>query len=273
MYLLLVNPKAGNHRYRRIEKPFINLLNKQGIKYKIILLDDLANTRDLLKQNIKPDTKGIVAVGGNGTVNVVIDAMVGNSDLPLGIIPISLTNRLAKTLGVTSWKTGVMALSHHEVRHLRLGRIGERYFAGSLIVSPKRTVLANIFKRQNLLKNFIGANIKHVHKEENKVACTLGIDNQFTVHCQLNTMTVYFQDEFGKKMKIHLTTLSDRVPQDSIFRANQLNIESSLNMPILCGNEVVASTPTKIQAVGKTLPVLAASTLKPVPKTEEKIKV
>jgi len=261
MYLLLVNPKAGNHRYRRIEKTFINLLDKQGVKYKIILLDDLSNTQDLLKQNIKSDTTGIVAVGGNGTVNVVIDALVNYSDLPLGIIPISNTNRLAKTLGVANWKAGIKALNHPEIKHLRLGRIGERYFAGSLIVSPKRNVLTNIFTRQNRLKNFIGANIKQIHKEENQVASSIGIDNHLTIHCQLNAMTIYFQDEFGKKMKVHLTTLSNKQPQDSILRANQINIESSLNMPILCGNEVVASTPAKIQAVSKTLSVLAAPSL------------
>lgn len=257
MYLLLANPKAGNNRYRRIEHTLTALLDKSGIKYKIVLIDDLANTRDLLKQHIKPDTKAIVAVGGNGTVNVVIDALIDYKNLPLGIIPISKTNYLAKTLGVTNWQAGVKLLSHHEVKHLRLGRIGERYFAGSLMTSPKRNILANILEKRSILKSFIGANLKQAPKEEHNVACTLNIDNNITVRCQLNTMVVYFQDEFSKKMKIHLTTLSNKKPQDSIFRADQLNIVSSLNMPIICGNETVANTPVKIYGVSKTLPVLA----------------
>jgi len=256
MYLLLVNPKAGNQRYRHIEQPLVNLLEKLEIKYKLVLIDDLANVRDLLKQHVKPETEAVVAVGGNGTVNTLIDALADYEDLPLSIIPASKTNSLARTLGIKSWKMGAKLLANHEIKHLRLGRIGERYFAGSLMVSPKRNLLANIFEKRSLLKSFIGANVRQLPKEEHHVACTLKLDNLAEVHCQLNTMTIYFQDEFHKKMKIHLVTLSDNRPQNSIFRANQIDITSSLNMPIVCGNETVANTPIKVQGVSKTLPVL-----------------
>lgn len=269
MYLLLVNPKAGNQRYRRIERSLINLLDESKIKYKIVLIDDLVNTRDLLKQNITADTEAVVAVGGNGTVNTLIDALTDYANMPLGIVPTSRINHLAKTLGITTWQTGIKLLANHEVRHLRLGRIGERYFAGSLVISPKRNILANILEKRSLLRSFIGVNVKPIPKEEYHVACSLQVDSGLTVRCQINTMAIYFQDEFGKKMKIHLTTLSDKKSQDSIFRANQLNIESSLNMPILCGNETVAHTPIKIQGVGKTLPVLATPTGPPSTKSNK----
>jgi len=148
MYLLLVNPKAGNQRYRRIEPAFTNLLHKLDIKHKIILIDDLANIPELLKQHIKTDTTAVVAVGGNGTVNALIDAMVDYAEVPLGIVPTSHTNHLAKTLGVTSWTAGIKLLAHHEIKHLRLGKIGERYVAGSLMISPKRHLLASIMEKK-----------------------------------------------------------------------------------------------------------------------------
>ena len=258
MYLLLANPKAGNQRYRRIEHALTNLLNKLEVKYKVVLIDDLANTQDLLKRNVKADTEAVVAVGGNSTVNTIIDALADYEKMPLGIIPTSRSNHLAQTLGIKSWVAGAKLLAAHTIKHLRLGRIGERYVAGSLMISPKRNLLANILGKRNLLKSFMGVNVKRVFKEEHHVACSLNLDNTLSVQCQLNTMTIYFQDGFNKRMKIHLTTLSDQTTQDSIFRANQLNIASSLNMPVMCGNETVANTPIKIQGVGKTLPVLAA---------------
>jgi len=266
MYLLLVNPKAGNQRYRRIEHPLNLMLGKLDIKYKIVLIEDLTNTQDLLKHHIQADTEAVVAVGGNGTVNTIIDALADYENMPFGIIPTSKTNHLAKTLGMTSWQTGVKVLANHEIKHLRLGRIGERYFAGSLVVSPKRHLLASIFEKRSLLRSFIGANLKQKPKEEHNVACSLNLDNTVTVQCQLNTMEIYFQDGFGKKMKIHLTTLSDQKTQDSIFRANQLNISSSLNMPVICGNETVANTPIKIQGVSKTLPVLTMPVSEKLPR-------
>lgn len=265
MYLILVNPKAGNQRYRRIERSFTNLLNKLDIKHKIVTIDDLANIEELIKQNTKTNVKAVVAVGGNGTVNAVIDALANYHNLPLAIIPISKTNLLAKILGAKDWKTGVKILAHHEKKQLRLGKIGERYFAGSLLISPKRTLLANLFERKSLLRNFIGTNTKAIPKEEHHVACKIKIDNEFIVKCQLHAMAIYFQDEFGKKMKIHLNTYNEKNPEESIFRANQIEVESSLNMPIISGNDTVAHTPAKIQAIGKTIPVLAT------PKSPNKI--
>lgn len=258
MYLILVNPKAGNQRYRRIERPFANLLNKLDIKHKLVIIDDLANIEDILKQNANTNLKAVVAVGGNGTVNTIIDALVDYRNLPLAIIPVSKTNLLANILGAKDWKAGVKILAHHEKKQLRLGKIGEKYFAGSLIISPRRTMLANIFERKSLLRSFMGTNTKALPKEEQHVACKIKIDDSFVVKCQLHTMAIYFQDEFGKKMKIHLNTYSEKKPEESIFRASQIEVESSLNMPIISGNDTVAHTPAKIQAIGKTIPVLAS---------------
>ncbi|MFH0912521.1 MAG: diacylglycerol kinase family protein [Patescibacteria group bacterium] len=259
MYLLLVNPKAGNQRYRRIERPFTSLLNKLDIKYKIVIIDDLANVEDLIKQHAKTSLKAVVAVGGNGTVNAVIDALADYRNLPLAIIPISKANLLANTLGARDWKTGIKILAQHKKKQLRLGKIGERYFAGSLLISPKRTLLANLFEKKSLLRNFIGANTRAIPKEEHHVACTIKIDNEFVIKCQLHTMAIYFQDEFGKKMKIYLNTCNEKSPEKSIFRANHIEIESSLNMPIISGNDTVAHTPVKIHAIGKTITVLTSS--------------
>jgi len=266
MYLILVNPKAGNQRYRRIEKSFTNLLNKLDIKHQLVMVDDLANIEDILKDHAKTQLTAVVAVGGNGTVNTVIDALADYRNLPLAIVPISKTNHLASILGAKDWKTGLKILAQHEKKQLRLGKIGEKYFAGSLVVSPKRTLIANFFERKSLLRSFVGTNTRATPKEEHHVACTIKLDDALTVKCQLHTMAIYFQDEFGKKMKIYLTTYSGKVPEESIFRADQIEIESSLNMPIISGNEPVAHTPVKIQAIGKTIPVLAAPSKSPLKK-------
>ncbi|MFH0912464.1 MAG: acylglycerol kinase family protein [Patescibacteria group bacterium] len=266
MYLLLVNPKAGNQRYRRIEPALKRLLDKEEIKYNTVLIDDLVNVDDLLKQHVTGQTKAVVAVGGNGTVNAIIDALADYEDLPLAVIPISQSNHLANILGVRSWQTGARLLSDHTTKHLRLGKIGERYFAGSLLISPKRHLLASIFEKQNLIKKFLGVNLKQLAKEEHQVACTLTLDHRLTIRCQLSTMVVHFQDGFGKKIKVQLQTANaqKKKPEDSVLRANHVEVSSSLNMPVICGNESVAHTPLKIQAIGQTLPVLA-----PVSKTKK----
>ncbi|OGB75148.1 hypothetical protein A2810_03240 [candidate division Kazan bacterium RIFCSPHIGHO2_01_FULL_49_10] len=264
MYLLLVNPKAGNKLYRRIERRFIGLLNRYKIKHKIVVVDDLSSTTDLLKENIKSGIKAVVAVGGNGTVTAVIDALA-DYDLPLSIIPITKTNHLARLLGIANWQAGVRALSHHHIRPKRLGKIGQRYFMGELTIAPKRNLIKNIFGQKSRLKRFFGTNRPLTPKNQHSIACQLKLDSELEVSGQLARLDINLIDEGKKKMRIQLHTLTETGAEVSVLWANRLEINSSLNMPIVSGNETLANTPATIQAVTKTIEVI-----QPAPKSKRK---
>ena len=264
MYLLLVNPKAGNKLYRRIERRFISSLNRYKVKHKIVLIDDLANTADLLKEHVKDSIKGVAAVGGNGTVTAVIDALA-DYDLPLAIIPTTKTNHLAKLLGVANWQAGIRALSHHQTHIKRLGKIGQRYFMGELTIAPKRNLIKNIFGQKSRFKRFFGANRPTLPKNQHSVACQLKLDNELEVSGQLARLDIHLVDEGRKKMRIHLHTLTETGAEASVLWANKLEVTSSLNMPIVSGNETLANTPATIQAVTKTIEVI-----QPIPRAKRR---
>ena len=264
MYLLLVNPKAGNKLYRRIERRFVGSLNRHKIKHKLVLIDDLANTAELLKENIKDSTKAVVAVGGNGTVASVIDALV-DYDLPLAIIPTSRTNHLARLLGITNWQAGIRALANHRIHIKRLGKIGQRYFMGELIVAPKRNPLKNIFGKKSRFKHFFGANRPMAPRRQHSVACQLKLDGELEISGQLTRLDIRLVDEGKKKMQIQLHTLTESSTETSVLWANKLDISSSLNMPIISGNETLANTPAIIQAITKTIEVI-----QPIPRLRAK---
>jgi diacylglycerol kinase family enzyme len=264
MYLLLVNPKAGNKLYRRIERRFVGSLNRHKIKYKLVLIDDLANTSELLKENIKDNTKAVVAVGGDGTVTSVIDALA-DYDLPLAIIPTNRTNHLAKLLGVTDWQAGIRVLAHHQIHAKRLGKIGQRYFMGALTIAPKRNLIKQLFGQKSRLKRFFGTNLAQHLQHQHSVACQLKLDDTLSVSGQFIRLDVQLMDEGKKKMRIQLHTLTESGTEASVLWANKLEISSSLNMPIISGNETLANTPATIQAVTKTIEVLH-----PVPRPQRK---
>jgi len=264
MYLLLINPKAGNKLYRRIERRFISLINHHKIKHKIVIIDDLANTAELIKENIADSTKGVVAVGGNGTVTSVIDALA-DYDIPLAIIPITKTNHLAKLLGIPNWQAGVRALSNHLTQTKRLGKIGQRYFMGELTIAPKRNLIKHIFVQKSRLKYFFGVNRPLGPKRQHSVACQLKLDSELEISGQLVRLDIHLADEGKKKMRLKLQTLTESGMADSILWANKLEINSSLNMPIISGNETLANTPALIQAVTKTIEVI-----QPIPKVRQK---
>lgn len=263
MYLLLVNPKAGNKLYRRIERRFVSALTRYKLKYKLVIVDDLANTGELLANNLTDSVKAVVAVGGNGTVASVIDALA-DRELSLAIIPTSPSNHLAKLLGVKSWQSGIRTLAHHQIKEKRLGKIGQRFFIGDITIAPKRNLIRQIFGRQNKIKRFFGANLPQSPKQQHSVACQIKLDNALEVSGQLARLDIHLTDDGKKRMRIQLHTLADQGVATSVFWANRLEINSSLNMPIISGNETLANTPANIQAIMKTISVFQpARPLKP----------
>lgn len=255
MYLLLVNALAGSNRYKKIERSLKVALNRYKIKFKIIIIDDLNNIKTLLAEHIKSHTQGIVAVGGNGTVASIIDAMAGHP-LPLGIIPTSRNNNLAHTLGIKNWRQGVKLLANHQIIDKRLGKIGQHYFVSPLIIAPRRNLLANIFHKPSRLKQFVGSNLAHRFKPAHSIACQFQLDNELEIKCQASSINIHLDDTRKKKLTIKIINLINKKPVISVFRANRCEISSSLNMPILCGNETMANTPATISAISKTVAMM-----------------
>lgn len=259
MYLLLVNHLAGSNRYKSIERPLKIALSRAKVKSKIVTIDDLNNIKELVESHVKENTKGVVIVGGNGTVASAIDALAGYN-LPIGIIPTSKTNSLAHNLGIKTWQEGVKLLAKHQIVEKRLGKIGQHYFIGSLTIAPRRNLLTSIFGKSSSLKKFLGANLTHHFKPSHSIACQLNLDNELEIKCQTNSIIVALDDKHKKKLTITVHNLVDRKTVISTFRANRCEISSSLNMPILSGNETVASTPATIQAISKTIAIMQPTT-------------
>jgi len=252
MYLLLVNPKSGNNYYARIERALKARLARDKVRHKIILIEDLADIPQILNDNVRDSTRGVVAVGGNGTVASVIDALVGY-DLPFAIIPASRTNHLAHMLGVRNWQTGLGRLTAHTLQDKCLGKIGERYFVGRLTIAPKRNLLTGVLEQPNWLKRFLGPNFARGLKKLQGVAATIKLGNSLTVSCQTSGLELALVDDGQKQIKLTIHTPHGKGLEKSIFHATTVSIASSLNMPILSGNETIANTPAKIQVIGQTI--------------------
>lgn len=256
MYLLLADTNVGNNRYKQIERGLKRILDHHQIKYQIITIDNLVNITELLNRHIKDNTQAVVAIGDDGTVANIIDILVDH-EVPLGIIPINRTNNLAYMLGIKSWQAGAKLLADHKIHNQRLGKVGKHYFIGSLIIAPRRNLLTDILNKQSWLKRFLGTNIASNLRGSHNVACRLNLDNELEVQCQISSITIHLNGEGKRKMKIITAALTNNKKlEQSIFRANRLAITSSLNMPILSGNETIASTPATIQVINKTIPII-----------------
>lgn len=96
---VLVNPASGRGRVTRSEASVLNGLGSCG-DHVIALEGDSAEHADqLVRQAIADGLDILVAVGGDGTVNLALQAVVG-TDTALGILPLGTGNDAAASVGI-----------------------------------------------------------------------------------------------------------------------------------------------------------------------------
>jgi len=100
--LFIINPHSGLKLFPNIDNRIAKTLEKENIKATIIKTKYAGHAIEICQTAIIMDKKldCIVAVGGDGTVNEVING-IGLSGVPMGIIPIGSGNGLARHLGLS----------------------------------------------------------------------------------------------------------------------------------------------------------------------------
>jgi diacylglycerol kinase (ATP) len=137
---VLINPAAGRGRGRAAVQEAVGRLKAAG-QLDLIRADSAAKAEALLKDAVAGGAEAVVAVGGDGTVHLTLQA-VGGTGVPLGIIPAGTGNDMATCFGLPSDPEGAARVIVEAVRTQRraildLGRISAsdgqtRWYGGVL---------------------------------------------------------------------------------------------------------------------------------------------
>ena len=98
-YLLLVNPTSGGGKGREFGERTETFLKKNQIAYRDISGSSYESARSQLKSELSTSVKGIIAVGGDGIVHLVVQE-IAHTKLPLILIPAGTGNDFARTLNL-----------------------------------------------------------------------------------------------------------------------------------------------------------------------------
>ena len=90
---------SGTQNKRRLPKVINELLDKKQWLENIVFTEHVGHALVLAKQYATMGFEAVVAVGGDGTVREVAEGVAGSKSA-LGIIPMGLTNTLARHLGL-----------------------------------------------------------------------------------------------------------------------------------------------------------------------------
>lgn len=127
-YLFIVNPEAGGGRTRRAWPLLERELQNRNILYDVVWTEERGHGTEAARFGAAEDAKAIVAVGGDGTLNEVVNGVV-NTDVPVGLIPLGTGIDFSRTLGLPQDPVEALDITlQGNVRRLDVGTVNERRF-------------------------------------------------------------------------------------------------------------------------------------------------
>jgi YegS/Rv2252/BmrU family lipid kinase len=106
-WLVIVNPNAGAGKCWQDWPGIKNLLDSYGFKYQLEFTQKRLHAIVLTRKFITDGFRKIIVVGGDGTINEVINGIfiqkaVGTSDIILGMIPVGTGNDWGRMFGISN---------------------------------------------------------------------------------------------------------------------------------------------------------------------------
>jgi diacylglycerol kinase (ATP) len=286
MYYYIVNPAAGGAKINKIQDRLKDRLKRLGIMGEFVKSTGPDDVAKLARLGVERGYKTIVAVGGDGTINEVMNAILDNDKVVLGIIPTGTTNDLADALGIKDWYQATGILASRKIEEVNLGRVADRYFV--------TTVSIGFESKISNLKRLSRGNIAE------KIRFGLGIFKEATTYRPTKAM-IKFDDNYDveadcfnvivansnfspvvtkrtKKLDNLLNTvvvtkisgskalrygyMSDssviELPKISVFHSKKITISTKRPVDVSADGQVVARTPVSVIVSDKKVRVIVA---------------
>jgi len=220
-YYYIVNPAAGRGRIKNLQDKLRSRLDELGIRGEWAKTTGPGEATRMAKSAIASGHTTVVAVGGDDTVNEVING-VNHSDAAVGIIPMGTTNRLAAQLGLVTWNQACEALAARRLTAYSLIAAGQNFFLSTLTIGFETDLdkavdpgESGIRGRVRQLSQSFGA-----ARQFGTLKCHIEVDGQYQVDCALFTLSVANQKFLNPLADNRLiVSLSDRPNQ---FKIGQL---------------------------------------------------
>ena len=127
--IVIVNPQAGNGRTEKIWPNIESALEKSIGSFEVLQTTCRGDATDLSRRILKEDAARIVAVGGDGHLNEVLNGFIEND------LPVNAESRLSfvmtgtgcdfqRSLGISGkWQNAVAELKDAKVRKIDVGKV------------------------------------------------------------------------------------------------------------------------------------------------------
>lgn len=126
--MIIHNPVSGRAWTHRLVGDVAVRLRRRGWTVEVAPTRRGGDATILAREAARDQFPLVVAAGGDGTVNEVLQPLVGTG-VALGVLPVGTVNLWAAETGITSDPAGLAALfDRRSERWVDVGRMGSRYF-------------------------------------------------------------------------------------------------------------------------------------------------
>jgi len=165
-WLFIVNSTAGRGKTGKKISSLVTSLNAHKIDYEIELTKAPKHAAELAQNAIEKGFVNIVSVGGDGTLNEVVNGIMTSgrsTEVNLGIIPEGGGNDFAGNFNLSSnIDKAVEILQKFNLRKVDVGKIEDKYFINALGIGfdARVAVISNSIKYLNGLPRYLIAVLK-----------------------------------------------------------------------------------------------------------------
>lgn len=135
MYLYLYDNFLRERQYLPLVRTMETRLTDMGIAGKILRLQPLTNTGEMIEDEVGRGVTTVVIVGDDATLGQVLSRAAGIHVL-FGFLPFGANNAIAETLGIPVGIEACKTLSRRRKMRLDVGAYNHRWFISRLHIPP-----------------------------------------------------------------------------------------------------------------------------------------
>lgn len=128
---IICNPSSGKQKFQENIKDIKNLLQNDGANVKIFYTEKKYDAKSFTIKSCKGSTDLIISVGGDGTLNEVINGLMGSKrKVPLAIYPTGTVNDFATYFEIsTKVRDFYDMIQKQQEKLVDVGKANDHYFA------------------------------------------------------------------------------------------------------------------------------------------------
>ncbi len=160
-WAVIVNPNAGKTRRKNYLEKIENFLIRYSFRFELFITANYQHALRLSEELISEGYRKIIAVGGDGTINEIVNGIMNsgfNKDVVLGIIPSGSGNDFVRTIGIPkNYEKAIKIIKGNFQKPVDVGQLNDQYFINTLGIGFD----AKIAKTANKIK-FVGGILKYL---------------------------------------------------------------------------------------------------------------